>query len=175
MKNLLKLAPLCACLLAVASAVLLMVTPALTHSYQVLGKTVNDFYSAFAVIFGNGPAVLLSISTTFEGSASWSALLAWVFVLASAVLLLVSTIASFVKAKSVLRFAGLIALLSAGLLIAGGIFLFFTKSTFYTANGYSVTDDGYGLGFGWILAAIFALAGGVFSILPATVALVSKK
>lgn len=174
MKTLLKLSPLCALVLSIGSFVLLMVTPALTNTYTVLGKTISDFYSAFAVIFGKGQASLLNVLIDFEGTLAWSALLAWIFIGAAALLLLVSTIGSFLKSKSAKKFSGLVALLSAGLLLAGGIFLFFTKAAFYGANGLS-TNDPYQLGAGWIVSAILALVGGLFSLLPACISLISKK
>jgi len=174
MKTLLKLSPLCALLLSIGSFVLLMVTPALTNTYTVLGKTITDFYSAFAVIFGKGQASLLSVLVDYEGTLAWSALLAWIFVGAAALLLLISFIGALLKNKSAKKFSGLIALLSAGLLLAAGIFLFFTKAAFYGANGLS-TNDSYQLGAGWIIAAILALAGGLFSLLPATLTIISKK
>lgn len=173
--QLLNLAPLCACFLALASFVLLMTTQALVHDYEVLGAARHDYYSATALIFGNGQHVTPPLTLTFEGNASWTAVLAWIFTLVATGLLALSTVAAFIKAKSIIRFAGLIALVAAGLLIAAGVFVLVSKSTFYAANGYNYTNDGYVLGIGWIIAIILAFSGSLLSILPSVAALVTKK
>ena len=175
MKKALKFASLCAGLLAIAAFVLLIATESLTHTYTALSVSFHDLYSAPAVLFGNGNMVIANVSANFEGTLAWNALVAWILTGAAGILSLVSFIGSSVKAKKVLKFSGLISLLSAGLLIAAGILLFFTKSVFYNANGWGNINDAYNLSATWIIAGIASILGGLISALPSVFAIVGKK
>ena len=172
MKKALKFIPLCTLILAAASFVLLMVTHALSYTASVGSLTVTNWYSGFAVIFGQGDAVLANISLQFEGTLAWNALIAWILIGAATVLLLISTFASMGK-KSI-KASGLFTLVSAGLLIAGGILLFFTKDVFNSVNNNILVGD-WNLGIGWFISAILAIISGALSAFPALLAVAGKK
>lgn len=183
MKKLLKFAPLCALLLGAVAFILMMATHAITYSAEAGGiVSASGWYSGAAVIFGKGPEYasgsILGFGGagegTFEGKLAWNALLAFIFVLVALLALLVSSLMAFVKIKALEKFGGLIALIAAGLLLVGGIFLFFTLPAFASANEWNSTD-GYALGGGWVVAAILAIVAGVVSAFPAVLALVEKK
>lgn len=182
MKKLLKFAPLCALLLGAAALILILASHALTYSAQGSIASASGWYSGAAVIFGKGPqfaegSILgfgASGESTFEGKLAWNALLAFIFFVVALVALLLSSLMVFVKIKALEKFGGLIALVAAGLLLVGGIFLFFTLPAFAAANEWNSTD-GFKLGVGWIIAAILAIVAGVASACPAVLALVEKK
>ena len=173
MKKLFKFAPLCALLLAVVAFILMMAGDALVHDYELLGK-VHDFYSGSVVLFGKGDACLLSVKGTLEDmKVAWNAILAFIFFIVALVVLAISSIMVFVKIKALEKFGGLIALVAGGLLLVAGIFLFFTKGAFASANDLNLDD--FSLGAPWVISAILAILAGVVSALPAVVALVEKK
>lgn len=182
MKKLLKFAPLCALLLAVVAFILILATHALNYSASGSIASASGWYSGAAVIFGKGPSYAsgsilgfgASGESTFEGKLAWNALLAFIFFIVALVALLVSSLMVFVKIKALEKFGGLIALIAAGLLLVGGIFLFFTLPAFAAANEWNSTD-GFSLGGGWVVAAILAIVAGVVSAFPAVLALVEKK
>lgn len=174
MKKLLKFAPLCAFLFALIAFILIMAS----HSLVYQNGNVRGWYDGAAAIFGKGQALTgiggASLVGEFEGKLAWNALLAWIFFLVALLALLVSSITIFVNIKPLEKFGGLIALISAGLLLVGGIFLFFTVPAFAGANEWNSTSN-WGLGGGWVVAAILAILGGAVSACPAVLALVEKK
>ena len=178
MKKLLKFAPLCALLLAVVAFILLLATNGLTYANEVGGTKLTGFYSASAVMFGQGKYQAAagggSLTVDWEGKGAWNAVLAFIFVIVALVALLVSAITVFVKIKALEKFGGLIALVAGGLLLVAGIFVFFTKGAFSAANELGDMDK-WGVGAGWIVAAILAIVAGVVSAFPAVLAIVEKK
>ena len=174
MKNLLKFAPLCALVLAIVTFILMMAS----HSLVYVDGNANMWYDGLAAIFGKGQSQLggagISLIADFDGTLAWNALLAWIFVLVALIALLVSSVTVFVKIKALEKFGGLIALVSGGLLLVAGIFLFFTLPAFAGANDWNSMDK-WGLGAGWVIAAILAIIGGAVSALPAVLAIVEKK
>ena len=163
MKKLFKFAPLCALLLAIVAFILLLAGQALVHDYQVLGQSMHDFYSGPVVLFGQGDAAVLGTSVKYAADdgikTAWNGILAFIFIIVALVALLLSSVMVFVKIKALEKF--------------GGIFMFFTKDAFASAN--DVQLDGYALGAAWVIGAILAILGGVVSALPAVLALVEKK
>ena len=179
MKKVLKFAPLCALLLALVAMILLLATNGLTYAGEVGGQKLTGFYSASAVMFGQGKyqaaaAGVGSLTVNFDGKGAWNAVLAFIFVIVGLVALLVSSLMVFVKIKVLEKFSGLIALVAAGLLLVAGIFVFFTKGAFSAANDYGEMQN-WGLGAGWVVAAILSILAGVVSAFPAVLALVEKK
>lgn len=178
MKKLLKFAPLCALLLAVVAFILLLASNGLTYANEVGGQKLTGFYSASAVMFGQGKYQAasggVSITADFDGKGAWNAVLAFIFVIVALLALLVSAITVFVKVKALEKFGGLIALVAGGLLLVAGIFVFFTKGAFAAANDYGDMEN-WSVGAGWIVAAILAILGGLVSACPAVLALVEKK
>ena len=177
MKKLFKFAPLCALLLAIVAFILLLAGQALVHDYQVLGQSMHDFYSGPVVLFGQGDAAVLGTSVKYAADdgikSAWNAILAFIFIIVALAALILSSIMVFVKIKAIEKFGGIIALVAGGLLLVGGIFMFFTKDAFASANDAQL--DGYALGAAWVIGAILAILGGVVSALPAVLALVEKK
>ena len=174
MKKVLKFAPLCALVLAIVAFILMMATNSVVYN----GNNINSWYDGVSAIFGKGKSQLggggLSLVGDFEGKLAWNALLAWIFILVALLALLVSSVTVFVKIKALEKFGGLIALISAGLLLVAGIFLFFTVPAFAGANEWN-NSDGWALGGGWVVAAILAIVAGAVSAFPAVLALVEKK
>lgn len=174
MKKLLKFAPLCALLLAIVAFILMMATNSIVYK----NGNATGWYDGVCAIFGKGKSLGgwggISVIGDFEGKLAWNALLAWIFILVALVALLVSSVTVFVKIKALEKFGGLIALVSAGLLLVGGIFLFFTLPAFAGANEWNSTSN-FSLGGGWVVAAILAIVGGAVSACPAILAIVEKK
>ena len=179
MKKLFKFAPLCALLLAIVTFILMMAG----HSVVYTSDAPRNWYSGVSAIFGGGTAQItlsgwgISISSgvqEVDAKLAWNALLAWIFVLAALVALLIGSVMVFVKIKALEKFGGLIALIAGALLLVAGIFLFFTVPAFAAANEWN-NSDGWGLGGAWVAGAIIAIVAGVVSALPAVLALVEKK
>lgn len=179
MKKLLKFAPLCALLLAIVAFILLLAGEALVHDYQLLGKDLHDFYSGSVVLFGTGKAAALGTTGTIESGdnvkTAWNAVLAFIFLIVALVVLLLSSVMVFVKIKALEKFGGIIALVAGGLLLVAGIFVFFTKGAFASANEVEEGLKDYALGGAWVVSAILAIVAGVVSACPAVLALVEKK
>lgn len=175
MKKVLKFAPLCALLLALVAFILLLAGEALVHDYELLGKF-HDYYSGPAVIFGSGTYVVANVKDTLaDAKGAWNAILSFIFMIVALVVLLVSSVMVFVKIKALEKFGGIIALVAGGLLLVAGIFLFFSKGAFASANDAENLLKDYNLGAAWIVSAILAILGGVASACPAILALVEKK
>lgn len=174
MKKLFKFAPLCAFLLAVVAFILLLAT----HSIEYVNGNLKGWYDGPAALFGKGQSLGawggISVVGEFEGKAAWNAILAFIFIIVALVALLVSSITVFVKIKVLEKFGGIIALVSGGLLLVAGIFVFFTLPAFASANEWNNTNN-FALGAGWVVAAILAIVAGVVSAFPAVAALVEKK
>ena len=182
LKKLFKYAPICALVLAIAAFIFMMAAHSLEyHASGSLGSGAA-WFSGAAVIFGKGP-MWSSVSIlgfggsgdgTFEGTLAWNALLAFIFFIVALIALLVSAVSVFVKINVLEKFGGIIALVAAGLLLVGGIFLFFTLASFSAANEWN-SVSGWNLGFGWVFAGSLAILGGVVSAFPAVLALIEKK
>jgi len=82
------------------------------------------------------------------------------------------------QSQSIRKFAGILNLVTVGLLVVAGIFLFMAKGTFVNAQDSitkAILENGYAVGAGFIIAGILAIAGGVVAILPAAIDLSKKK
>ena len=179
MKTFLKFAGLISLGLAVVGFILVMST----HSVVYTSSPADNWYSATSAIFGGGTAQItlsgwgITISSgvqNVDAKGAWCALLSWIFVLVGLLGLIAGVVLPLLKVKGFNRFAGLVNLCSAGLLLVGGIFLFFTVSAFGAANEWNNTN-GWGLGGGWVVAAILYIAAGAVAVFPAAVGLIEKK
>ena len=165
MKNLLKFSGIIAVGLAVVAMILMMATPVLTYTSGSKTYAIDGT----AAIFGG------------DFKLAWTALLAWIFVLVALVVLIAGIVLPMLKIK--VPVAGILNLVAVALLIVAGIFLFITKGAFVAANDdgsligalLGASLDQYGLGAGWVIGGILAIAGGVFAILPAAFDFVRKK
>ena len=124
------------------------------------------------VIFGGEVEGLGGLITTKYNLAA-TALIAWIFVLLAALILIVGAVLPMLKVHALDKIAGLLNLIAVAMLVVGGILLFFSKAAFSSANN-NYFDD-YGLAFAFVMAAILAIAGGVIAILPAAMDFVGKK
>jgi glucan phosphoethanolaminetransferase (alkaline phosphatase superfamily) len=181
MKTFLKFSGLCALVLAAVSLVLMLVSPAITYTATatVLGKTTTSvsYISGIAGIFGKGTITSGDTTSNFEGTAVWSAIIAFVLLIVALLLLLLGAIMPVLKVKSVTKFAGVINLVAVCALAVAGVFFFLEVPTFQAANevssgsgsigGVFSASGTYGLGAGWLIAGILSIAGAVIAILPA--------
>lgn len=182
MKKFLQFAGLISLVLAAVGFILLMATHALTyHTAGALGEA-NAWYSGVAVIFGKGPASSSgsilgwggTLNGEFEGKLAWSALLAFIFVIIAAVILLIGVVLPLLKIKALQKFAGLLNLCAVGLLVVAGIFVFVSLPAFAGANEWNSTDN-WALGAGWIIGAILFILAGVVAICPTAADFMAKK
>jgi amino acid transporter len=155
----------------------MMFTPAVT-TQGIVGGTYE--LPGSAAIFGhNGDGLSAGQILYFCNKdgvipATWSAIIAWILMMAAVVILLLGVILPLFKVKALTKFAGLLNLIVVIALVVAGIFMFIQVPTFLGAAGRS-DASGYALGAGWIISAIVAIVAGVCAILPAAVDLASKK
>ncbi len=177
MKKVLKYSGIISLIAAGVGFVLMMVTPALFSQGEFFGVKLESWYSGTAAIFGKGkyqyPSGSDALIGNFDGNLAWNALIAWIFVLVSLVILLLGFILPMLKIRVLEKFAGILNLVTVGLLIAAGIFMFFTVPTFASANNFDT--DGWNLGAGWWVAAFLTLGAGVFAALPTIADLTGKR
>ena len=177
MKKALKFSGLVAAVLATLAFILMMFTPAVT-TQGIVGGTYE--LPGTAAIFGhNGDGLSAGQILSFCNKdgvipATWSAIIAWILMMAAVVILLLGVILPLFKVKALTKFAGLLNLIVVIALVVAGIFMFIQVPTFLGAAGRS-DASGYALGAGWIISAIVAIVAGVCAILPAAVDLASKK
>ena len=166
MKKFLQFSGLIAAALALAAFIFLMAGSALVY------RNNNSAYYVPGTIAIFGGDLKMSI-LTLECSLAAPALIAWIFVLLSMLALIVVSVLPLLKVKALDKFAGLITLCAAGLLLVGGILLFFTKVAFTGANS-NVFDD-YHLAFPFVFAAILCLGAAGVAALPTVMGLLGKK
>jgi len=176
MKKALKFSGLVAAVLATLAFILMMFTPAVT-TQGIVGGTYE--LPGTAAIFGHNGDGLSAGQKLYFGKdgvipATWSAIIAWILMMAAVVILLLGVILPLFKVKALTKFAGLLNLIVVIALVVAGIFMFIQVPTFLGAAGRS-DASGYALGAGWIISAIIAIVAGVCAILPAAVDLASKK
>ena len=155
----LKLLFLCAeILLAVVALVLLMATPGVKYSLSTLIGGVENPIAGIACIFGSSdPKVNLT----------WTGLLSFIFI--AVAILLLCVLCVFLVTKKKFAFANLCKIIIAGLLIAAGVFVFFTVPAFTGANGDgsfaagSIANAKYSIGAGWVIGAIVSIAAGAIA------------
>lgn len=172
MKKFLKFSGIIAAALALVGFILLIAC------HGIVGKDdpAGNWYSAGAVLFGNGPAKVTAFwvfTGTFEGQASGAALVAWIFSLVALLALIVGVLLPLLKVKVSDKVAGLVNLCAVVLMITAGILVFFTVPSWMGSNGYN--SDGWGLSAGYVIAAILYIASGAVAICPAVVDFLGKK
>lgn len=172
MKKVLKFSGAIAFLLGVAAFILVMVT----NSVVSYGNNLSGFYSGTAAIFGTGSYKLATgignLVLDFNGKLAWNALLGWIFSIAGLLLALFGLILPLLKNKKLDKFAGLLNLVGVALFAVAGVLFFFTVPAFGGANDINL--DGWGLGPGWIIAAILDLVAAFFAALPVIAQLLKK-
>jgi hypothetical protein len=177
MKKALKFSGLVAAVLATLAFILMMFTPAIVCEGPIFGGHYE--IAGTVAIFGKSEGFALGEAAVFcNGDGvippTWSAIIAWILMMAAVVILLLGVILPLFKVKALTKFAGLLNLIVVIALVVAGIFMFIQVPTFLGAAGRS-DASGYVLGAGWIISAIVAIVAGVCAILPAAVDLASKK
>ena len=102
-----------------------------------------------------------------------TALIGWIFVLLAMLALIAVSVLPLLKVNALDKFAGLITLCSAGLLLVAAILIFCSKAAFVGANGSFYKN--YSLTFAFVFAGILSIGGAVVAALPACMKLVGKK
>ena len=166
MKKFLQFSGFVAALLALIAFIFLLAGNGLVYRY-------NDsawFVPGTRAIFGGEVKTLLG---TVKYSPAATALIAWIFVLLAMIALLVVNVLPLLKVKALDKFAGLIGLIAAGLLLVAGILLFFTKVAFSGSNSNAFDD--YHLTFAFVFAGILSIIGAGVAALPTCLNLLGKK
>ena len=163
MKKVLKYSGIISLILIAVAFILMMASNALKVSgilgdYSIAGTT---------AIFGHKSTGALDPSYDL----AVMALLAWILVLLGILCVVAGFVLPLLKID---KFAGLLNICAVVCFVLGGIFMFFVVPSFANAN-YNGTTDGVAIGVGWVFAAIFAIAAGVFAILPAAMDFIGKK
>ena len=173
MKKLLQFAGVISAALAIISFILMMATPGVV---LVSGNSQYN-YPGTTVIFGSDEAFDLVNAILGSGTTKPSplALIGWILLLVGLVIVLVGVILPLLKINALEKFAGILDIVALICLVIAGIFMFIVVPTFYNANGVENIPDGAGIGAGWVIAGILAIAAGVFAILPAAAAFLGKK
>ena len=163
MKQLLKYSGILALVLAVVGFVLMLATPSMVHGdLSVAGTT---------AIFGNTTQIIGALSAKTNPSAL--ALIGWILALVGLLAIIVAVIAPLANLKALMKFTGILNMCAAVCFILAGVFMFIVVPTFGGANNLDM--DGWGIGAGWVIGAIFYIAGGCVAILPAMMGFLGKK
>lgn len=173
MKKALKFAGLAAFVLALVAFILLMATNGVLFKYE--GTLVSGESSAAGttVLFGKTEHTVLGDLVT---KAAPMALIGWILIILALVALCLGVILPLLKVKGSEKLAGLLNMAAALVLVVAGVLLFFTVSSFTSANEVNKElVKYYHLGGGWIVAAILAILGGVVAVVPACVDFLGKK
>ena len=167
MKKVLQFSGLISAVLGIIAFVLMMATPAL--SVTLFGGT--TYVAGTTAIFGSTTKTIFGDAVTHP---SPLALIGWILALAGLVLVLLGVILPLLKVKALVKFAGLMNLISVICLVLAGIFMFLVVPTFIAANGGEVSEI-HKIGAGWVIGGILAIVAGAFAILPAAADFLAKK
>lgn len=166
MKKFLQFSGLIAAGLALAAFIFLLAGAGLVY------RNNNSAYYVPGTIVIFGGDLKMSI-LTLQCDLAPTALIAWIFVLLAMLALIVISVLPLLKVKALDKFAGLIALCAAGLLLIAGILLFFNKVAFTGANSNAFDD--YHLAFPHVFAAILSIGAAGVAALPTVMGLIGKK
>ena len=171
MKKLLKYSGFISLVLVVVAFILMMATNAIvvgSGSLQLVTK-------GTVAIFGETRSTSTLIGdVTSKTNPSVLALLAWIFLVAGLVIVLLGIILPLLKVHALEKFAGVLNLVAVLLFVVAGVFMFIVVPTFYAANNADVPGNA-AIGAGWVIGGILAIVGGAFAILPAAADFLGKK
>ena len=170
MKKILPYTGVIAALLAIVPFILIMTTPITIYQTTVFGATVTYEFQGIIALFGGVQKGILG--TDVEFVLSPDALVSWILLMVGIVLLLAAFFLPLAKVQAVQRFAGLMNLVAALVLVVGGVMLFLAKNDFLSVN--ELGTDGYQATAGWIISGILALAAGVCATVPSIADFVEK-
>lgn len=166
MKKFLQFSGLIAAALALAAFIFLMAGSALVYRS---GDNAS-YVPGIRVIFGGEVKTWLG---TVKYSLAATALVAWIFILLAVLVLIAVAVLPLLKVKALDKYAGLLTLCAAGLLLVAGILLFFSKASYSGANS-NIFDD-WSLSFPHVFAAILAIAAAGVAACPTVMGLLGKK
>ena len=172
MKKVLQFAGLISLVLAVVAFVLMLATPAI-----VLTSGNNQYiYKGTVVLFGSKEAITFAGFNlgTAETKLAPLALIAFILVIVGLVIVALGVILPLLKVKALEKFAGILNLVALVCFVLAGIFMFCVVPNFFAANEADVPNSA-GIGAGWVIGGILAIAAGAFAILPAAAAFFAKK
>ena len=164
MKKFLEFSGLIAAALALAAFIFLLAGNGLVYTYN----NSASYVPGAIVVFGGDLKGLLTIHC----KPAATALIAWILILLSMLVLIALFVLPLLKVKALDKFAGLITLCAAGLLIVSAILIFCSKAAFVGAND---AFDSYKLTFAFVFAGILSILGGAVAALPACLKLLDKK
>ena len=167
MKKVLPFAGLIAFVLALVALILMLAT----NGVIVTSGNLQVNYAGTTVVFGKTESTILGDVVT---KPSVLALIGFILLVVGLLAACAAVLGGLLKVKALAKLGGVFALVAAGCFLVAGIFMFLAVPTFYGANDANV-PDGAGLGAGWVIGAILALAGAAFAALPAIMGLVGKK
>ncbi len=158
MKKVLKFSGIAALLLAIVAFILMLSTSSVSVTGSAFGYSKTGTYSGIEGTFGSDGI-----------TATWSAIVAFVLILAAMIILIAGIILPILKIHALDKVAGILNLVAVIALVVAGIFLFIEVPCFRSANGITtdITGISYGLGAGWVIAGILSIIGGIVAILPA--------
>ena len=179
MKKVLQFSGLISLVLVVVAFILMMASPAVVGTSEVLGSKSITNLNGINAVFGKGSDLTAAETLWFANSdgkivLSATSLIGWILLLAGLVIVLCGIILPLFKVNALEKFAGLLNLIAVVCFVLGGIFMFLVVPTLYGANGRDVAD-GAGIGAGWVIGGILAIVGGAFAILPAAMDFIGKK
>ena len=124
---------------------------------------------------GNFSHTIPGVNVIFGGDykLAATALIGWILVLLAMLALIAVSVLPLLKVKALDKFAGLITLCAAGLLLVAAILIFCSKAAFVGANGNLYKN--YSLTFAFVFAGILSIGGAVVATLPACMNLLGKK
>lgn len=124
---------------------------------------------------GNFSHTIPGVNVIFGGDykLAATALIGWILVLLAMLALITVSVLPLLKVKALDKFAGLITLCAAGLLLVAAILIFCSKAAFVGANGNLYKN--YSLTFAFVFAGILSIGGAVVATLPACMNLLGKK
>ena len=173
MKKVLQFAGIISLALAIIAFILFMATPG------VVLKSGNSQYNypGTTVIFGSKEAItVVGINLgTSETKPSALALIGWIMLLIGLLVECASIVLPLLKVKALEKFSVIFDIAVCVLFVLAGIFAFIVVPTFYAANGVDNVPNGAGIGAGWVIGGILAIAAGAFAILPAAAKFIGGK
>ena len=172
MKKFLQFTGLISLVLAVVAVVLMLATPGIVLTS---GNT-QYVYKGTVVLFGSKESASIAglFTLTSETKPSVLALIGFIVILVGIVIVLLGVLLPLLKVKALERFAGVMNLVALCCFVLAGVFMFLAVPTFFAANEVDVPKSA-GLGAGWVIGGIVAIAAGAFAILPAAADFMGKK
>ncbi len=178
MKKFLQFAGLISLVLGAVAFILMMATPAVVGTSELLGSKSITNLNGINAIFGKGADLSAAELLWFANSdgkiiLSVTSLIGWILLLAALVIVCLGVVLPLLKINALQKFAGLLNLIAVAAFVVAGVFMFLVVATIYGANGREIAD-GAAIGAGWVIGGILAILAGVVAIMPAAVDFMAK-